>query len=272
MATDKSKLPTLFQNAFSEEKTVGGWESLKASSYAFAEKIGGSGSLAKRFIVVPFSVLDTGQARWREKQTKWLPVFDPLLCEIVYLWHMPKGGGNVLDPFGDPTRGIMAGCLGYQYTGIEPNRKQIEANERHAQMAKLKYPQMRMPQWLCADPISLDQHLPRGQQYDLIFTNLPIYSCADLTDGFRARYKKIFAHAIAHLKQERFVVVMARSILGEEFIEFSVEEVSKLIPNLGVHYYNRFELAMSGNVHGALKCFYKGESAGRIPEELGELD
>jgi hypothetical protein len=232
------------------------------------EELRGTGSLAKKFIVTPFSVLDARHESWGKKQVNWLPVFDPLLCEIVYLWHMPKRGGSILDPFGGSTRGIVAGCLGHSYTGIEPNQEQIKANERQALLVQLQYPQMKLPKWICAKPESMDSHLPRGQRYDLIFTSLPIYASADATGGYAARYKNVFAQAIPRLKQNRFVVVMARTVYGDEFIEFSPEQVTTFVSPTAARYYNRFELVMSGNIHESLVCFFKGKVT-RIPEELG---
>ena len=63
-------------------------------------------------------------------------IFDPVLCEIVYRWWLPRGQGAVLDPFaGGSVRGIVASALGCRYTGHELRAEQVEANE--AQLAKM---------------------------------------------------------------------------------------------------------------------------------------
>lgn len=55
-------------------------------------------------------------------------IFDPVLCEVIYRWFCPKDG-SVLDPFaGGSVRGIVAGYLGYDYTGVELSPDQVEAN------------------------------------------------------------------------------------------------------------------------------------------------
>jgi len=55
-------------------------------------------------------------------------IFDPVLCELIYRWFCPKGG-RILDPFaGGSVRGIVAGYLGYDYTGVELRAEQVEAN------------------------------------------------------------------------------------------------------------------------------------------------
>ena len=127
MPMDKSLLSTLFEDALSESDLQDAAKAAPSKSFmeSLEEELaeGGPGALSNRFIVPPFSVVDARHERWQGKQTKWIPVFDPLLCEIVYQWFAPKKGGHILDPFGDATRGIVAGCLGYNYTGIERNKK-----------------------------------------------------------------------------------------------------------------------------------------------------
>jgi len=233
----------------------------------------GPGSLAARFIVPPFSVLNAQHGYWEEKQTRWIHVFDPLLCEIVYQWHMPSEGGHILDPFaGQSARGIVAGCLGYDYTGFEPSREKTKANERQALLAQVHYPAMKPPKWICADPASLDKHLPARMQYDLIFTDLPVYQSKQATSKCKARYAKILGQAIARLKETRFLVVMARGVCGEDgAIEFSPDDVVGLTKPFGIHYYNRAVLLMAGNERERLMCFLKGTPKD-IPADLGVLD
>jgi hypothetical protein len=238
----------------------------------------GPGSLAERFIAPPFSVLLAEQEYWTEEQTRWIPVFDPVLCEVIYGWFAPtkeKGLGHIFDPFAtDSTRGIVAGCLGYNYTGIERSAKKIAAYERQAILVRPKYPDMKTPKWICADPVSMDKHLPRVEQYDLIFTDLPIYNPKQATSQCMARYEKIFRQAIARLKQNRCVVVVARTVRGEDgFIQFAPEEVVGMMSTVGLPHYNRMVLVMSGNTHEMVYQFWHGEADDKaIPRELGVLD
>jgi hypothetical protein len=112
------------------------------------------GALSDMWIAPPFSILNTNLAAWRERKRYWLSmgiqselgrdsdvlydqasqdrlneiggtsfvassVFDPVLCELVYRWWAPPGGA-ILDPFaGGSVRGVVAGYLGHQYTGID---------------------------------------------------------------------------------------------------------------------------------------------------------
>jgi 1-aminocyclopropane-1-carboxylate deaminase/D-cysteine desulfhydrase-like pyridoxal-dependent ACC family enzyme len=124
-----------------------------------------TGALADRFVVPPFSVLDTRQGYWQERKRMWREVneglvsdegrdviafaaqgtddmfgarvaasggnasiFDPVLCEIAYRWFAPPGG-TVLDPFaGGAVRGVVASLLGHGYTGIDLRPEQVAVN------------------------------------------------------------------------------------------------------------------------------------------------
>lgn len=58
-------------------------------------------------------------------------IFDPVLAEIAYRWFAPPGGA-ILDPFaGGSVRGVVAGMLGYSYTGIDLRAEQVEANRKN---------------------------------------------------------------------------------------------------------------------------------------------
>jgi hypothetical protein len=59
-------------------------------------------------------------------------IFDPVLCELVYLWSCPPAG-LVLDAFaGGSVRGIVANRLGRRYYGVDLSARQIAANEEQA--------------------------------------------------------------------------------------------------------------------------------------------
>ena len=98
-------------------------------------------TLRERFVIPPFSVLDSRQSYWLRRKRKWIAlgiqselgrdaacfnnkeflgsidpqlqnlsntsIFDPVLCEIAYRWFCPTGG-TVIDPFaGGSVRGIV---------------------------------------------------------------------------------------------------------------------------------------------------------------------
>ena len=120
--------------------------------------------LSDRFIIPPFSVLDTKQGIWQQRKNYWLSsgikseegrdaeclqtnfneenygvkpmtgtsIFDPVLCELVYKWFNTPNG-RILDCFaGGSVRGIVAAKLGYEYLGNDLREEQIDANRINA--------------------------------------------------------------------------------------------------------------------------------------------
>lgn len=164
-------------------------------------------------------------------------VFDPVLCEISYGWFCPKNG-SILDPFaGGSTRGLVAAYLGYDYTGIEIRRGQVEANEkqftalkaRHdktfaAEIAAGRCQPMKKPNWIVGDSYDLENLLPNGEHYDLLFSCPPyfdreVYSNKE-GDGSRAKtyeeflvwLEHIYRQAVARLRDSRFAITTVGDI------------------------------------------------------------
>jgi len=161
------------------------------------------GPIADRFLIAPFSILNTREGFWQDRKRRWIDlgikgeigrgvsedegpgralnlrkyiydgqettgasVFDPVLCECVYRWWCPPGG-QVVDPFaGGSVRGLMAHLLGYRYWGCDLRAEQIGANEEQAAAI---VPANR-PQWVCGDAL---QGVPNAPDADLIFTCPP---------------------------------------------------------------------------------------------------
>lgn len=165
-------------------------------------------SLADRFVVPPFSILDRRSGLWQDRRRKWLSmgieselgreehmgflnaamtgrggvledrikqcggavsIFDPVLCELAYRWFSPVGG-RVLDPFaGGSVRGIVASTLQRDYTGIDLRPEQVAANREQSHLASDL-----TPRWLEGDAnVVLDDLEAAGCEYDFIFTCPP---------------------------------------------------------------------------------------------------
>lgn len=171
--------------------------------------------LSERFIIPPFSVLDTKQGDWQQRKNYWLSlgikseigrennslglanikdyeyeykqnydissgtsIFDPVLCELAYQWfNVPKG--KILDPFaGGSVRGIVASKLGFEYLGNDLRQEQIEANRINANEV-LKDSEL-YPTWTTGDSLNIDI-IANGYSADLIFScppyaDLEVYS------------------------------------------------------------------------------------------------
>lgn len=184
----------------------------------FGEEINNKLSLADKYLMCPFSVLDTRQGVWQKRKKFWnnlgikselgrstgtgftkydydyagqcgttftglgtdtrSSIFDPVVAEIIYKWFAKY---NILDPFaGGSVRGIVANYLGFKYTGIELRKEQVDSNREQAlDILALN----NQPQWYIGDSEQIvDDLMPN---YDLIFScppymNLEVYS--DLPD------------------------------------------------------------------------------------------
>ncbi|WP_311080943.1 ParB N-terminal domain-containing protein [Paenibacillus polymyxa] len=172
--------------------------------------------LIDRFIIPPFSVLDTRQGYWQERKRQWLQmgiqseegrgdsllynmegqsefmraameaagggtsIFDPVLCEIMYRWFCPEGG-CVLDPFsGGSVRGIVAEYLGYSYTGVDLRQEQVTENNKQGQLLYEKGAIERSPEWIQGDSRQIGS-LAAHVEADFVFScppyaDLEVYS------------------------------------------------------------------------------------------------
>lgn len=167
-------------------------------------------TLADRFGVPPFSVLDRRGGEWQERKRRWLSlgiksevgrndgltfqncsnpdfaekfnkiggtsVFDPVLCELVYRWFS-RPGAHILDPFcGGSVRGVVAGALERRYTGIDIRPEQVDANREQVDLAGGMD-----PTWLVGDATNLHATVGAGSRFDMVFScppyaDLEVYS------------------------------------------------------------------------------------------------
>lgn len=186
-------------------------------------------------------------------------VFDPVLTELCYRWFCLPGG-RILDPFaGGSTRGIVAGMLGYNYTGIEVREVQVDANR--LQSTQIGVPCA--PNWILGDSTELNGTLESSgalEPYDLVFACPPYYDLElyshDNRDGsthatyeqFMEWYKLVFAQAIEHLKDNRFLVVIIGEIRDQKtgiYRNFVGDNI-RVFCELNLKYYNELVLVTKG--------------------------
>ena len=237
--------------------------------------------LSDRFIIPPFSVLDTKQGAWQQRKNYWLSlgiksevgrdakvinmdtiakekntadgvsVFDPVLCELAYKWFNTPNG-KILDCFaGGSVRGIVAAKLGYEYLGNDLRSEQIEANRINAK--EVLQDSEIYPTWTCGDSLHIDT-IAKGYEADLLFScppyaDLEVYSDAkeDLSNmpykDFIAVYREIIRKSCELLKDDRFAVFVVGDVRDKKgFYQNFVSDTIQAFIDSGVSLYNEMIL------------------------------
>lgn len=273
---------------------------------------GGRPSLVERFIIPPLSVFRAAAGYWQERKRAWLalgiqsdkgrddgmlrhmaalalkagggklPVesmFDPVLCEIMYRWFCPSDG-QIFDPFaGGSVRGVVAGRLGYSYTGIDLRQEQVDANMEQAEIAdKVR------PTWICGDSRDMDAHLAADFQCDFVFScppyaDLEVYSdmAEDLSNmdypAFREAYFDIIRKACSRLRDDSFaafVVGEARQKKDGGFYYGIVPDTIRAFEEAGLRYYDEMILVtqIAAKALTVAEGFAKSRKIGKIHQNI----
>lgn len=223
----------------------------------FGETVNRDVLMRERFMEPPFSVLDTKGGAWQARKKKWkalgleshlgregvkvindsfsggaygresmpeVSIFDPALCELMYNWFCPAGG-TILDPFaGGSVRGIVAGYLGFRYTGIDIRAGQVDANVAQA-LKIIPEDCTTPPEWVAADSNEFLAVMPTAQTplFDMVFTcppyaDLEVYSDleGDISNkpykDFIRIYTEIIQKACRWLKPGGFAVFVVGDV------------------------------------------------------------
>ena len=239
------------------------------------ENEGSTASLADKFGIPPFSVLNAREGWWQNRKRAWLglgiksdkgrdapaggspdmiarqngesgtSIFDPTLCELSYSWFSPQGG-IVLDPFaGGSVRGIVASRLGRQYIGVELRKEQVEANRLQGDDLCDDL----MPVWHIGDSRNIDC-ICADVEADFVFScppyaDLEVYSDDpnDLStlkyEDFKPAYFEIIAKACSRLKQDRFACFVVGDVRDKKGNYYNfVGDTVEAFKAAGLHYYN----------------------------------
>jgi DNA modification methylase len=233
-----------------------------------------------------------------DSYTAGTSIFDPVLCELVYRWFLPANG-EVLDPFaGESTKGIVATYLGYGYTGVELRQEQVDENYKQSSIIGVN------PTWICHDSEKLEEALPDGKKYDLVFTSPPYYdleiysesekdgSAFETYEKFIAWYEEIFRQAVDRMADNRFLVVKIGEVRNKKtgaYHNFLGDNIS-IFKRLGLHYYNEMVLVTAvgslpirvgrqfsigrkiGKTHQNILVFYKGSMPAIKSEFPNEIE
>jgi len=267
-----------------------------------------AGSIRDRFLVPPFSVLNTREGEWQSRKKRWLAlgikselgrdddtmgsglttlsskqsaegsgltgtsIFDPVLCELMYLWFAPEKA-NIIDPFaGGSVRGIVAAKLGHTYMGTELRAEQVEANRVQAN----EIVPDNQPIWVADDALNIKNHF-KEVEFDMQLTcppyaDLEVYSDdpKDLStmeyDKFVEVYTKIIKESCDLLKDKTFAVCVVGEVRNKDgtYKNF-VQDTIKAYQDAGLHFYNEIILV---NMIGTLgmritKQFNAGRKVGK---------
>jgi hypothetical protein len=174
-------------------------------------------------------------------------VLDPVACEVVLRFFMPKAGKRVYNPFGGGVQfGYVTGSYGYEYVSSEIRQNQCDANNKICQ-------DFNSAKWIKSDSSTYD---PDGM-FDLVFTCPPYYKVEEYLDYdgnapageinslptyevFRdtlfAGYKK----AIEHLNDNCFFVVMTGDSRDKNGAYYCSESETELFfKSNGLSVYNK---------------------------------
>lgn len=261
------------------------------------------------WIMPPFSVLDTRQGYWQDRKREWynilgntsltrenvlgdsligsindgVSLFDPVLAEIIFKWFTPEEG-KILNLFaGDVEPNIVAAHKGFNITGIELRKEQVENTERIANTLQVSN-KLNM---VCDDVLNIDK-LVKNNSQDVIFSCPPYYDVEEYSSDKRdfsnkdeADFDKLLSEVIKKsvkkLKDNRFAVFVVSEVRRPDgTYRGFVPKVIKWFEDAGMSYYNEIILINSigtlplrinkawanrkvGKMHQNVLVFFKGK-------------
>lgn len=175
-------------------------------------------------------------------------VLDPVACEVILRFFMPKEGKRVYNPFGGGVQfGFISGSYGYEYIASEIRQNQCDANNlicQDLQKAAL---------WVKSDSSTYE---PDGM-FDLVFTCPPYYKVEKYIDydgkppegeinsfstydKFRDALYSGYKIAIDHLNDNCFFVVITGDSRDKNGAYYCSEaETEMFLKSNGLSIYNK---------------------------------
>lgn len=174
-------------------------------------------------------------------------VLDPVACEVILRFFMPKHGIRVYNPFGGGVQmGFVTGSYLYEYLSSEIRANQCDANNALCQ-------DFYNTRWIQSDS---SKFTPK-QKYDLIFTCPPYFQVEEYLDydgnppegelnsfktyeEFRETLFKGYRNAIDVLNDNCFFVVMTGDSRDKNGAYYGCEAEHELFfREQGLHIYNK---------------------------------
>lgn len=174
-------------------------------------------------------------------------VLDPVACDVVLRFFMPKDGVRVYNPFGGGVQfGFVTGYYGYEYLSSEIRQNQCDANNAICKDFK-------NVRWLKSDSA---KYKPE-KKYDLVFTCPPYYKVEEYLDygglspegelnsiptydEFRDTLFTGYKNAIDALGDNCFFVVMTGDSRDKNGAYYGCEAEHEIFfKQQGLHIYNK---------------------------------
>lgn len=262
------------------------------------------GRLADRFIVPPFSVLNTMSPDWINRSREWneligdngesregklfqnvimgkkefkgVSILNPTLAEIINHWFLPNDDGEALktfDPFaGDTVFGYVSAYMGNDFTGIELREEQAALNnERTAQLSA---------RYINDDGQNIRKHLEKESQ-DLMFSCPPYFDLEKYSDlpndasnqdyqGFISILRNAFLGGLEALKPNRFAVIVMSNVRDDDgFYHDICSDITKIMAEGGAKLYNEIVLMNSpGTAAVRANRYMRHRKVARVHQEV----
>lgn len=188
--------------------------------------------------------------------------------------------GRILDPFaGGSVRGLVAGKLGFKYTGIDLRDEQIAANNEQISIAGDN-----PPEWICGNSRQMDSFLPSDFSCNFVFScppyaDLEVYSDRpeDLSNmdysGFREAYFDIIKKACARLENDSFaafVVGEARQKTDGGAYYGIIPDTIRAFEEAGLRYYDEMVLVtqIAAKALTVAEGFVKSRKIGKVHQNI----
>jgi len=174
-------------------------------------------------------------------------VLDPVACEVILRFFMPKDGVRVYNPFGGGVQmGYVTGDCGYEYLSSEIRQNQCDTNNDICQ-------DFYSAKWLKSDS---SKFTPK-QKYDLVFTCPPYYQVEKYLDydgkapegelnvmstyqEFRDTLFEGYKKGIEALNDDCFFVVMTGDSRDKNGAYYGCEAEHEIFfRDQGLHIYNK---------------------------------
>lgn len=174
-------------------------------------------------------------------------VLDPVACEVILRFFMPKTGKRVYNPFGGGVQfGFVSASYGYEYISSEIRQNQCDANNAICK-------DLKSAKWTKSDS---SKYIPEGK-FDLCFSCPPYYKVEEYIDyngvipegelnsmpsyeQFRDMLFEGYAKAISVLNDNCFFVIMTGDSRDKNGAYYGCEAEHELFfKQQGLHIYNK---------------------------------